>query len=119
MPKPSYPHTAVLELYERLVSSIPDLQRKGKANPYTSLNGNMFTFLDKEGKLSLRMSKEDREGLIDQYDAQPSIQYGAVMKEYIIVPEELMSDETRLKILMQKSLAYASTLKPKPTKKSP
>lgn len=64
MPKSSYPHAEVLELYERLVANIPDLQRKGNANPYTSLNGHMFTFLDKEGKLSLRMNKEDRQGLV-------------------------------------------------------
>ena len=35
MPKSSYPHAEVLELYERLVANIPDLQRKGNANPYT------------------------------------------------------------------------------------
>jgi len=27
--------------YERLVASVPGLERKGAANPYTALNGNM------------------------------------------------------------------------------
>ena len=118
MPKPLYPHTELLDLYERLVASIPGLDRKGKSMPYTSLNGNMFTFLDKEGKLSLRMNNEDRQGLIDQYDAQPSIQHGAVMKDYIMVPDELMTNEAALIILMRKSYDFATTLKPKASKKS-
>ena len=44
-----------LELYEKLVARLPDVERKGAAMPYTSWNGNMFSFLDKEGKLR-RMS---------------------------------------------------------------
>ena len=118
MPKPFYPHTELLELYERLVASLPDVKRKGKANPYTSLNGNMFTFLDKEAKLSLRLNPSDRQGLIEEYEAQPSIQHGSVMKDYLIVPDELMTNEAALMILMKKSYDFACTLKPKPTKKS-
>jgi hypothetical protein len=30
-------------LYEKLVATVPGLARRGAANPYTSLNGNMFT----------------------------------------------------------------------------
>ena len=117
MAKSPYPHLELLDLYERLVATIPNLERKGKATPYTSLNGNMFTFLDKEGNLSLRLNEEDRKGLIDHYDAQPSIQHGSIMKEYLIAPNDLISNEAALIILMKKSYDYATTLKPKPTKK--
>lgn len=44
MAKTPYPHLEALEQYDELVTTIPGLKRKGKANPYTSLNGNMFTF---------------------------------------------------------------------------
>jgi hypothetical protein len=32
-------------LYDKLIATIPEIERKGDANPYTSLNGNMFTLL--------------------------------------------------------------------------
>ena len=28
-------------LYDKLIATIPDIERKGDANPYTSLNGNV------------------------------------------------------------------------------
>ena len=34
-------------LYDKLIATIPEIERKGDANPYTSLNGNMFTLLHK------------------------------------------------------------------------
>lgn len=45
-----------LVLYESLVSTRPDIERKGATMPYTSLNGHMFSFLTKEGTLALRLS---------------------------------------------------------------
>jgi hypothetical protein len=32
-------------LYDKLIATNPKIERKGAANPYTSLNGNMFTLL--------------------------------------------------------------------------
>lgn len=32
-------------LYDKLIATIPEIESKGDANPYTSLNGNMFTLL--------------------------------------------------------------------------
>jgi hypothetical protein len=32
-----------LVLYEKLVATNPDIERKGASVPYTSLNGNMFS----------------------------------------------------------------------------
>jgi hypothetical protein len=36
-------------LYDKLIATIPEIERKGDANPYTSLNGNMFTLLHQSG----------------------------------------------------------------------
>ena len=48
MPKPT---AAVppdrLELYERLVATLPGIERKGATMPYTSVNGHMFSYLSK------------------------------------------------------------------------
>jgi len=35
-----------LELYETLVDSVEGVERKGAANPYTSRNGYMTSFID-------------------------------------------------------------------------
>ena len=38
-----------LALYEKLVKTNPKIERKGAANPYTSRNGHMFTYLNQSG----------------------------------------------------------------------
>jgi hypothetical protein len=50
-----------LVLYEKLVSTIPKIKRKGAANPYTSLNGHMFSYLNPSGSLALRLPEKERE----------------------------------------------------------
>ena len=46
-------------LYDKLLATHPDIERKGANNPYTSVNGHMFSGLSKNG-LGLRLGKEDR-----------------------------------------------------------
>ena len=115
-PVPAVP-AARLALYEKLVATNPAVQRKGAANPYTSLNGHMFSFLTKEGQLALRLSKEDREAFVARFKTKPCIQYGAVMKEYVIVPDSLLKKTREAKKYFDMSYAYVGSLKPKPTKR--
>ncbi len=105
-----------LELYEQLVATNPGLERKGKTMPYTSLNGHIFSFLTKEGMLALRLPKDDRESFIKQYDTELCVQYGRVMKEYVVVPDELLERTDHLKEYFDISFEYIGSLKPKPTK---
>ena len=39
-----------IDLYDKLIATHAEIERKGAANPYTSLNGNMFTMLSPSGK---------------------------------------------------------------------
>src|SRR5580692_5690395 len=58
-------------LYDKLLAINPKIERKGAANPYTSLNGHMFTYLDPSGTLALRLPEKEREefgGLPTQSD---------------------------------------------------
>ena len=50
-----------VSLYDKLVSTNPDIKRKGSANPYTSHNGHMFTFLYANGVLAIRLPEKERE----------------------------------------------------------
>jgi hypothetical protein len=42
--KPNIPADQ-LALYDKLIATHPEIERKGAANPYTSLNGHMFSLL--------------------------------------------------------------------------
>jgi hypothetical protein len=106
-------YAANLELYEKVVATMPEVKRKGKTMPYTSHNGHMFSLLTKEGKLALRLPDEDREAFVKKYGTEPVVQYGAVMKEYVEIPQELLQDTDELKNYFDVSYQYIGTLKPK------
>ena len=108
-----YPHDEVLKVYEELVANLPCVQRKGKKNPYTSVNGHMFSFLDADGMLSMRFSEERKDELIAKHDAGPSIQYNSVMRGYVLFPESMLAETTTLLEYLQESYEYACSLKPK------
>ena len=106
-----------LELYEKLVATNPEVKWQGPRKAYTSLNGNMFSVLTKEGTLALRLSADEREVFINKHKTQLCVQYGTVMKEYFDVPDVVFENAREIKKYFDRSYAYASTLKPKPTKR--
>ena len=106
-----------LALYEKLVATNPHVERKGAANPYTSLNGHMFSMLDKTGMLILRLPDAEREAFIKKYKSKNPVQYGAVMKEYVEVPDVLLKKTAELTKYFEISCKYIGSLKPKPTTK--
>lgn len=109
----------ILELYEKLVATNPSVQRKGAAMPYTSYNGHMFSFLTKTGTLALRLPAAEREAFLTKYKTRLCEQHGVVMEEYVEVPGSLLPKTNDLKKYFDLSYQYVSSLKPKPTKKTP
>jgi hypothetical protein len=110
-------YTVNLGLYEQLVATIPEVERKGKTMPYTSMNGHMFSFLTKEGTLALRLPGSERDFFLEEYETELCVQYGRVMKEYVVVPGSLLQEIQELKKYFDISYDYVSSLKPKPTKR--
>ena len=108
-----------LALYEKLIAEFPEVERKGKTMPYTSLNGHMFSFLMKDGKLALRLAEGERESFEEEFKTEPCIQYGTLMKEYVTVPDALLQNTEALKKYFNLSFSYVSSLKPKSGKKKP
>jgi hypothetical protein len=90
---------------------------KGAKNPYTSRNGHMFTFLDQDGAMALRLSKESTDEFLSTYGSGPVMQYGSVMRGYVSVPDDLLSDTDVLGSWFRQSYEWIGTLEPKPTKK--
>jgi TfoX/Sxy family transcriptional regulator of competence genes len=116
--KPSSPeYAAKLVLYEKLVATNPAVERKGDTMPYTSVNGHMFSLLTREGTLILRLAPDDQSAFLEKYESKVPVQYGTVMKEYVEVPDSLLSKTRELKKHFDRSYAHVSSLKPKPTTK--
>ena len=115
--KTNMPPQDKIDLYDRLIATNPEIERKGVTNPYTSVNGHMFTHLSKTGTLGIRLPKEEREAFLEKYNSTLYESYGAIMKEYVSVPDELLQNTKELKGYLDLSYAYVKTLKPKPTKK--
>ncbi|QMU59595.1 MAG: hypothetical protein GKR98_16245 [Boseongicola sp.] len=107
-----------LAVYENLVAGFDDFAIKGKASRYTSMNGNMFSFLAPDGTLAFRLSKDDKTAFEDEHGPYDVIQYNSTMRGYVEIRDDLIADDAALKTVFTKCVANARTLKPKPTKKS-
>lgn len=102
-----------LELYTALLSGFPDIEVKGADMPYTSHNGNMFSFLNDDGSLALRLSEGDRATFITKFKTKLSERHGTTLKEYVHVPDSLLAKTQDMRKYMIMSIAYAKTLKSK------
>ena len=116
--KPNIPPDK-LALYDKLIATHPEIERKGAANPYTSLNGHMFSLLlGPSGVMALRLPEDEREKFLKKYKTTLCEAYGVVMKEYVTVPDALLKNTKALKKHLAVSYAYVNSLKPKPSKKT-
>jgi len=113
--KPSNVHKDKLALYEKLVATLPEVQRKGDANPYTSVNGHMFSILTSTGIVAIRLPSPEREAFLERFSSVLLEQYGVVQKEYVVVPDSLLGKTRDLAQYFNSSFDYVRALKPKPT----
>lgn len=90
---------------------------KGAKNPYTSRNGHMFSFLDAGGTMAIRLSDELADDFLSRYESGPVTAYGSVMRGYVSVPDDLLSNTEELGSWFEKAHEWIGTLEPKATKK--
>lgn len=107
-----------LALYDAIIRTVPGIERKGDTVPYTSLNGNMFSALDSEGTLRIRLPKDVLETFLIKYKTKQPVSYGVLLKEYAEVPSSLLKKTAELKPYFKSSFDYVNSLKPKPTTKT-
>lgn len=86
--------------------------------PYTSLNGNMFSFLDNDGRLGLRLAEQQRTDFLRAHKTTLCEKHGTILKEYVLVPDAVFRNPARMAVYFKASREYARSLKPKPSKKS-
>ncbi|GAB5400963.1 MAG: hypothetical protein Aureis2KO_25480 [Aureisphaera sp.] len=107
-----------LKQYDAIIDTLPEIDRLGKTMPYTSSNTYMYSLVNKAGEMGIRMSKEDQAAFSEKYPGTEVYKsYGAVMKDYVHIPEELLSDTQLVGSYLRKGLAYVNSLKPNPRKK--
>lgn len=102
--------------YQKLVATIPELALKGATTPYTSLNGNMYSYLGDNG-LALRLPTDARTVFLATYVTTLYVSHGVTQKEYVTVPDTLLEKTAELQQYFAASFEYAKTLRPKPTTK--
>ncbi len=81
--------------------------------PYTSANGYMFSLFNKAGEIGIRFSKEVQEKYIEEFNTTIYKSYGAVMKGYILIPENLYTNSELVVSLLNESHDYVMSLDPK------
>lgn len=100
-----------------LIATHPEIEPKGKNMLYTSVNGHMFTVFSSSAMYGIRLPKEEREKFIEKYNTGLLPSHGAVMREYVCVPDDLLPKTEELKPYLEMSYNYVKSLKPKPTTK--
>ena len=104
--------------YVELVATVGEASLKGAKIPYTSMNGNMYSYLGENG-VGLRLPADVREEFLAKYQTTLYHAYGIVQKEYVTVPTDLLAETDELAPYFRVSFDYAKTLRPKPTKRAP
>ncbi len=102
-----------LAVYDKLVAMSPNFERKGKAMPFTSANGYMFSQLNKAGELGIRLAPDQQERFTEEHNTTPFTADGAGMKGSVLVPYHLLEDLEALSVYLNDSYAYVTSLEPK------
>lgn len=102
-----------LAVYDSPVAKCPRFERKGKTMPHTSANGYMFSLLNKDSEIGIRFSKEVQGKYIEKFKTTIYMSYGAIMKGYILIPEEMLKDSDAFADLLNESYDYVMSLEPK------
>ena len=110
-------HATALSRYTALMAA-HGIDIKGRANKYTALNGNMFSFMDASGALFLRLSPQDQTAHDAAFNTGPVLQHGSVMRGYVHLPQSVWQDDRAMARLIAACLRNAQSLKPKPKAKA-
>ncbi|MGC6431502.1 MAG: hypothetical protein ACON5F_10715 [Jejuia sp.] len=102
-----------LKIYDAIVDKCPRFERKGKSMIYTSANGHMFTLLNKAGEIGVRFSKEVQQKYIKEFESSIYKSYGAIMRGYVLIPNQMLTDLDKMAELFNESYDYVMSLEPK------
>jgi hypothetical protein len=102
-----------LSIYRKSVDKCGKFELKGKAMPYTSANGHMFSQLNKDGELGVRFAGDVQKKYVEKFGTKDFTSYGKVMKGYVLMPEKLWAHPDKLAKYLCESYDYITSLEPK------
>ena len=109
-----------LKLYRRLLETTPGVaERSNFGSAYTAVNGNMYSMISKHGVVGIRLPEPERSAFLAEHRTKLFRGDPAwpPAKEFVAVPDDLLSDTDALRPYLERSYAYAISLKPKSTKR--
>ncbi len=112
--RPSPPD--LLETFDEVAPGPPVVRRQMFGYPAAFINGNMFLGLFQD-QMIIRLPEQAREDLIRKGGALFEPMPGRPMREYVVVPPEVLGDLKGLSSWVAKALAYGRGLPPKASKK--
>ncbi len=101
-----------VEAYGKLVAKA-GLERKGKTVPYTSANGYMFSMVNKDGEMGIRMSKESGKKFMDKHKATIFKSHGATMRDYVRIPDKLLKNQRLIVSALKEGHKHVMSLESK------
>jgi len=107
----------LVRAFAATVQSLPGVEsRRMFGYPCAFANGQMFAGLHQENMI-IRLPDEERARFLElegasAFEPMP----GRPMREYVVAPPAMITDEGPLRSWMEKALAYARSLPPKPSK---
>jgi TfoX/Sxy family transcriptional regulator of competence genes len=111
--RPSPPD--LLKTFDEVAPPAPVVRRKMFGYPAAFVNGNMFLGLFQE-QMILRLPEQSREQLIGEGGVLFEPMPGRPMREYVVVPPQILGNSTGLSGWVAKALAYGRGLPPKAAK---
>lgn len=110
---------SLIDLFDKSVpSSAVVTRRKMFGYPAAFANGNLFIGLH-QNDFIVRLSAEDRTRFSARYgDRSFEPMKGRPMREYVRLPEELLTDARKRAPWIKRSLEYAEGIKPKAQRKT-
>ena len=105
-----------VKLYELLLAAVDGVDAKSNfGSAYTAVNGNMYSMISKHGVVGIRLPEPDRSAFLADYDTtlfrgDPA---WPPAREFVAVPDAMLSDTETLRPYLERSYRYALTLKPK------
>ncbi len=117
MPKWTKAPEALVALFGRAVQEVPETEtQKMFGYPAAFLRGQMFAGLF-QSNMILRLSTSDRQEFLGEFKAVPfEPMPGRVMREYMVVPEAVLSSPRLLSSWVRKAHEYAASLPAKAPK---
>lgn len=100
-----------LKIYDAACAAA-GIERKGKNLVHTSANGHMFSQMNKDGELGVRLPKDRQKELSAEFGAGPFKSYGATMRDYICLTDAMLSDGPLIARLLKEGLRFVEAMPP-------